>query len=49
MSKYIIKINIEREVEAEDEEDAKLVFFENLEESNQTCENLISENLTVIK
>lgn len=51
--KYEIRVSIEREVEAPDEEDASNKFFEELEEDNirenTTTENRLIESMEIKK
>jgi hypothetical protein len=50
MKTFNVKLLIEKEIEAEDEEEAKSNFLEELEnETNLSLANIIAENLEVVE
>jgi len=47
MKTYRININIDREIKAEDIEAAESKFFKDIENNNETIENLVADNLRI--
>lgn len=47
MAKFKITINIEREINALDEDEAQYSFWQTIEESNETIETIVAENIKI--